>query len=235
MNASDNDSHDLAVVIGSNGGIGSAFVRALSTGGDEHVVSLSRHTAPPIDLTCESSIESAAKTLERDGRPVRLVIDATGVLTIGGRGPEKSLRDIDPERMAQAFAVNAIGPALLLKHFLPILPRTGRAVFATLSARVGSIEDNRLGGWIAYRASKAALNQIVRTAAVELRRRQPEAICVALHPGTVETRLSHGFARAGLDVQTPEQAATNLLGVIAKLRREDSGGFFDWKGAAVPW
>ncbi len=137
--------------------------------------------------------------------------------------------------MARAFAVNAIGPALLMKHFLPLLPRQGRSVFATLSARVGSIGDNRLGGWYSYRASKAALNQLMRTAAVELGRRQPAALCVALHPGTVATRLSAPFAKAGLDVQTAEQAADGLLQVIDSLRPGSSGGFFDHRGEAVPW
>ena len=137
--------------------------------------------------------------------------------------------------MAQAFAINAIGPALLFKHFLPLLPRNGKSVFATLSARVGSIGDNRLGGWFSYRASKAALNQIVRTAAVELGRSHREAICVALHPGTVDTRLTLPFRKAGLDVQSPDCAAERLLAAIDKLGPEHSGGFFDHRGSAVPW
>ncbi len=149
--------------------------------------------------------------------------------------PEKSWRDLDPAHMARAFAVNAIGPALLMKHFLPLLPRQGRSVFATLSARVGSIGDNRLGGWYSYRASKAALNQFVRTAAIELGRRQPGAICVALHPGTVSTPLSAPFVKAGLDVQTPEEAAARLLDTIEGLGPGSSGGFFDHRGNPVPW
>ena len=122
-----------------------------------------------------------------------------------------------------------------MKHFLPLLPREGRAVFATLSARVGSIKDNRLGGWHSYRASKAALNQIVRCAAIELARTRPDAICVALHPGTVDTGLSTGFAKAGLDVQTPEVAAERLLAVIDGLTADDSGGFRDHLGEPIPW
>lgn len=131
--------------------------------------------------------------------------------------------------------MNAIGPALLMKHFLPLLPRQGRSVFATLSARVGSIGDNRLGGWYGYRASKAALNQFVRTAAIELGRRQPAAICVALHPGTVATSLSAPFVKAGLDVQTTDQAAGRLIDVIDHLPPGSSGGFFDHRGDPVPW
>ena len=163
------------------------------------------------------------------------MIDATGFLHTDGFAPEKSWRDLDAIHMARAFAVNAIGPALLMKHFLPLLPRQGRSVFATLSARVGSIGDNQLGGWYSYRASKAALNQFVRTAAIELGRRQPAALCVALHPGTVATRLSAPFAKAGLDVRTAEEAADRLIDVIERLAPASTGGFFDYRGAPVPW
>jgi NAD(P)-dependent dehydrogenase (short-subunit alcohol dehydrogenase family) len=137
--------------------------------------------------------------------------------------------------MARAFAVNAIGPALLMKHFLPLLPRSGKCVFATLSARVGSIGDNRLGGWYSYRASKAALNQIVRTAAIELRRGRPDAICVALHPGTVATPLSARFAKSGLEVQSPDAAAMRILAVLDGLTAESSGDFFDQRAHSIPW
>ena len=166
---------------------------------------------------------------------MRLIIDASGILHGDGLSPEKSWRDLDATQMTRAFAVNAIGPALLMKHFLPLLPRQGRSVFATLSARVGSIGDNRLGGWYSYRASKAALNQFVRTAAIELGRRQPAALCVALHPGTVTTSLSAPFVKAGLDVQTPEQAAGRLIDVIDRLPSGSSGSFFDHRGDPVPW
>ena len=165
----------------------------------------------------------------------RLIIDATGVLQTDALKPEKSWRELDAAQMAQAFAINAIGPALLMKHFLPLLPREGSATFATLSARVGSIGDNRLGGWYSYRASKAALNQLLRTAAIELNRRSPHAICIALHPGTVDTGLSAAFAKNGLDVQTPELAAERLLEIIHQLTPGDSGGFFDYKGEMIVW
>jgi NAD(P)-dependent dehydrogenase (short-subunit alcohol dehydrogenase family) len=137
--------------------------------------------------------------------------------------------------MQRAFALNSIGPALLMKHLLPLLAREGRSVFATLSARVGSIGDNRLGGWYSYRAAKAALNQLVRTAAIELRRSRPEALCVAIHPGTVATALAAGYVKAGLEVQTPELAARRILDVLAALQARQSGGFFDHKGLPVPW
>lgn len=223
----------MAVVVGAGGGVGAALVAALAESG-HRVAGFGRDTVPPIDLLDEASIAAAAAHVAARGTSA-LVIDATGFLHDAKFKPERSWRDLDPAHIAHAFAVNATGPALLMKHFLPLLPRTGRSVFATLSARVGSIGDNRLGGWYAYRASKAALNQFMRTASIELRRRAPGAICVALHPGTVDTALSAPFARAGLDVRPPAQAAAELLGVIAALTPADNGGFLDHKGAAIPW
>lgn len=225
----------IAAIFGASGGIGAALAAACRKGGRfAEVVEAARGGPLRFDLGDEASIAAAAADLAARGE-IRLVIDATGVLTNDRTAPEKSWRQIDAAALAEAFAVNAIGPALLMKHLLPILPRQGRSVFATLSARVGSIGDNRLGGWYGYRASKAALNQIVRTAAVELARQRPEAICVALHPGTVDTGLSQPFARAGLTVQTPEAAAGHLLEVIEGLEAGQSGGFFDWRGEEVPW
>jgi NAD(P)-dependent dehydrogenase (short-subunit alcohol dehydrogenase family) len=163
------------------------------------------------------------------------VFDATGFLHGNGLSPEKALSAVTPDHLAHAFAVNTIGPALLMKHFLPLLPRQGKSVFASLSAKVGSIGDNQLGGWYSYRASKAALNQLVHTAAIELARRKPEAVCVALHPGTVDTGLSSDFAKSGLSVQQPADAAARLLSVIDRLTAADTGGFFDYRGDPLPW
>ena len=233
-----------AVVIGASGGVGRAICELLR--GDARyaqVLALGRSGNEAIDIaldiTDESSIESAAAQVSdataRSGAALRLVLDATGFLHGNGFEPEKSWRQLDAAHMAHAFAVNAIGPALLMKHFLPLLPRSGRAVFASLSAKVGSIGDNRLGGWYSYRASKAALNQLVHTAAIELARRQPQAICVALHPGTVATRLSQPFSKSGLEVQTPAQCAGRLLATIDGLSEADSGGFFNHRGEALPW
>lgn len=225
----------IPVVIGSTGGIGRALMAAL--GGDRRysqVLGFGRGSLPPLDLTDETSIEMAARTLGDLG-DLRLVIDATGVLSDERTSPEKALRSLDPEQMARSFAINAIGPALLMKHFLPLLPRDGRTIFATLSAKVGSIADNRLGGWYSYRASKAALNQIVRTAAIELARTHPDAICVAVHPGTVDTKLSRPFAKRGLDVLSTEQAARDLLAGLETLSPADSGGFIDRHGRAISW
>ena len=226
----------LAVIIGASGGIGAALLTRLEASGHfAKVIGLSRHSAPPLDLTDEASIKAAAKAIGQHDHPLRLVIDATGFLHGNGFMPEKSLRQLDPAHMAHAFAINTIGPALLMKHLLPLLPKEGKSVFTTLSARVGSIGDNRLGGWHSYRASKAALNQFVRCAAIELARSKPDAICVALHPGTVDTPLSTPFAKAGLDVRPPELAAKEIVEVIEGLQASDSGGFFDHKGLAIGW
>ena len=226
----------LAAVIGSSGAIGGALADRLEKSGRFlRVVRLGRTTVPPIDMTDETTIAAAAGQLAASPIPLRLVLDATGFLHDADFMPEKALRQIDPEHMARAFAVNAIGPALLMKHVLPRLPREGKSVFATLSARVGSISDNRLGGWYAYRASKAALNQLVRTAAIELARKNPQAVCVALHPGTVDSALSAPFARTGLEVRAPETAAADLLSVIDGLTPAQSGGLYDHHGKPVPF
>ncbi len=225
----------VAVVIGAKGGIGNALVDGLRAGGRyDNVIALSRSSQPPIDIADEASITAAAAHVGARG-DVRLVIIATGVLRAEGVSPEKSWRELDADALARSYAINTIGPALILKHFLPLLPRDGRSIVAALSARVGSIGDNRLGGWYGYRASKAALNQIIRTAAVELARGRPEAICVALHPGTVATPLSAPFMKAGLDIQTPDEAAARLMHVIDGLAPGDTGALFDHLGEAIPW
>lgn len=225
----------VAVVFGVGGGIGGAVWEALR-GADrfDAVLGFGRSTSPPVDLLDEASLERAAALMSEAGEP-RLVIDATGFLHDAVQGPEKSWRQLDPAKLARAFAINAIGPALIMKHVLPKLPRSGKSVFVTLSARVGSIGDNRLGGWYAYRASKAALNQLVRTASVELARQSPQALCLAYHPGTVATSLSRPFSAGGLEVHTPAAAAGNLLAVVDRLGPEANGGFFDWRGDSVPW
>ena len=159
---------------------------------------------------------------------------ATGALQIGDAAPEKTLRALDPDTMAAQFALNAIGPALVLKHALPLVPRDRRCVLAVLSARVGSIGDNRLGGWISYRAAKAAVNQILRTSAIEYGRLRKQAILVSLHPGTVETGLTGPYLNRHRSV-TPDEAAVNLLHVMDGLGLKDSGRFVDWAGKDVPW
>lgn len=233
-------------MFGANGGIGAALVRQLAASGQYAAVYAGARGAledPPasvhtfqFDLTDEASIAAAAAAIVC---PPALVIVATGVLHDSNRSiaPEKSWRALDGATMAQVLAINTIGPALIAKHLLPRLPRTGRAVFAALSARVGSIGDNRLGGWHAYRASKAALNMLVANFGIELARSHPQAIAAALHPGTVFSALSAPFRQSTPDnpLFTPEQAAGHLLGVIEGLTPADSGGLFAWDGQRLPW
>jgi NAD(P)-dependent dehydrogenase (short-subunit alcohol dehydrogenase family) len=223
-----------ALVIGAAGGIGAALNAALSARPDfDRVVGLSRSSAIPIDITDEASIAAAAAQFS--GAEIRLIIIATGLLAGQGISPEKSLRDINGDALARAFLINTIGPALVLKHFLPLLPRTGKSVCAAISARVGSISDNRLGGWYGYRAAKSALNQVMRTASVEIARSRPDAVCVALHPGTVATPLSAPFAKSGLDLQSPDEAAARLLSVIDRLAADNNGQFFDHLGVPIAY
>ncbi len=187
------------------------------------------------DLQDEVSIADACAAM---GGPLDMVLIATGRLTrADGTGPEKSYRALSADGMAELFAVNTIGPALIAKHALPLLRRDGRAVFAALSARVGSISDNRLGGWHAYRASKAALNMLVRNLALELARTHPQAVAVTLHPGTVDSALSAPFQRgvAAEKLFTPAFSAGALLGVLDGLTPADSGGLFAWDGAEIPF
>ena len=233
-------------IFGASGGIGAALGAALLDRSDGAVIyAAARHPPAPrpgliplaFDLLDEASIAAAAATIGAGG-PLDLVLVATGALVLpGGSGPEKSLRALDPAAMAQAFALNTIGPALIAKHLLPILARDRRAVFAALSARVGSITDNRLGGWHSYRASKAALNMVVRNCAIELGRSHPQAIAVTLHPGTVDTALSAPFQRgvAAQKLFTAGMSAGHLLAVIDCLTPADSGGLFAWDGARIAY
>ncbi len=218
-----------ALIIGASGGIGAAVARALSERG-VIVTGLSR-SGDGLDVTDEASVETALGAL--DG-PFDLIFVVTGALEIRGAAPEKTLQAVTAQAMADQFAVNCIGPALVLKHSRRLLPREGRSVFAALSARVGSIGDNRLGGWYSYRSAKAALNQMIHTSAIELRRSHRHAICVCLHPGTVATDFTAKYAARHATVPPPE-AARNLLAVIEGLRPDDSGQFFDWAGEPVAW
>ena len=225
-----------AIVFGASGGIGAALAAQLRSGDRfARIIGVTRSGERRFDLTEEATIQEAAAAIRESGLEPRLVIDATGVLQGEGCTAERTWGQLEPAAMLRALAINAVGPALLMKHVLPLLPASGKSVFATLSARVGSIGDNRLGGWYSYRASKAALNQIVRTAAVELRRKRPDAICVALHPGTVDTPLTAPFRKSGLEVQAPAAAARRLLSVLDRLGPSHSGAFIDQHGAPIPW
>lgn len=233
----------VASVFGSGGGIGAALTRALRDSPNvDHVFACSR-TAPDsddrvtglaFDLCDEESIRNAVEAMERKS-PFHAVFVATGILQNSGTGPEKRWKDLSAETLGNVFAVNTTGPALIAKHALDGLARGRKSVFCALSARVGSIEDNRLGGWHAYRASKAALNMILRSCSVELAHKNPDAICVAVHPGTVDTRLSRPFQRGVPEGQlfSPALAAEQILHVVDGLAPEDSGGFFAWDGTRI--
>ena len=234
-----------ACIFGASGGIGAALVAELAASGEFAAVYTgsrrpARANAANIvpfgyDLCDEATIAAAAADIASDA-PLDLVIVATGVLHRDGRfAPEKSLRAIDAAAMAEIYAINTIGPALIAKHFLPLLHRDRRALFAAVSAKVGSISDNRLGGWHSYRASKAALNMLVQNFAIELQRRNPQGIAVTLHPGTVDTALSKPFQGnlpAG-QMSDPAQCAVQLLQVLENLTPTDSGGLFAWDGTRL--
>ena len=220
---------ESALVIGASGGIGGALTSALRAQGV--VVNALSRRDDGLDVTDEDSVAAALEPLEG---PFDLIFVATGGLEIAGRGPEKTLRALSARALAAQFALNAIGPALVLAHAPRLMPRDRRAVFAALSARVGSIGDNRAGGWYGYRAAKAALNQLLHTAAIELARTHPRAVVAALHPGTVRTSLTADYLGRHPAVD-PEASAGNLLRVVSHLSHEQSGGFFDWAGKEIPW
>ena len=222
-----------ALVVGAGGALGAAFTHSLSAeplGASVHA--LGRHTEPSIDLTREASIEKAAALL-RQQAPFHLIVVATGVLHTQQLQPEKRLADLSMAAMEEVFRINTFGPALLLRHFAPLLDRQ-RSLMALLSARVGSIGDNRLGGWYSYRASKAALNMVVKTAAIELRRTHPGAVLAALHPGTVKSALSRPFRGDELG-REPQAAAEDMLNALDGLTPEDSGCFLAYDGQRLPW
>lgn len=217
-----------ALVIGASGGIGAALAAELEVRG--HAVTRLSRREDGLDVTEPASV---ARVMGGLSGPFDLVIVAVGVLALPEGGPEKALAAITAEAMAGVFAVNAIGPALILGHVVPLLAKDAPVTIAVLSARVGSIGDNAIGGWHSYRASKAALNQIVRGAAIELKRTHKRAVCVALHPGTVATSFTAAYP--GHSKVTPAEAAVHLLAVLDGLTPAETGRFYDWAGEVVPW
>lgn len=232
-----------AAIFGASGGIGRVLAEKLLAGGAKVYVGACSGQVPQgegavpftFDLEDEQSIAAAADLMRSE--PPDLAIVATGVLTLGDEGPERSFKKLDADFMARNFRLNAIGPALVAKHMLPLFDRKGRGVFAALSARVGSITDNRLGGWHSYRASKAALNMLIRNFAIETGRTHDKLIVCGLHPGTVDTALSEPFQGNIPDEQlfTPENSASHLLDVVHGLKPADSGKLFAWDGAEIPF
>ena len=222
-----------AVIIGARGGIGAAFADALDADVRyARLIRLHRESDPPVDILNEASLASAAIACA-DMQP-DLVIVATGLLHSGSKGPEKSLRELDPDWMMQNYRINAIGPAMVAKHFLPVMAKNAPICFAALSARVGSTSDNRLGGWHSYRASKAALNMLIRNLAIEWQRKNPHSVIVGLHPGTVETPLSAPFkGNPAHERFTPARAATDMLSVLQGLKPEQSGQIFAYDGTLI--
>lgn len=235
------------VVVGASGGIGAALTDLLVTDGRVgRMYALSRSPLPlvsdkqsahTIDITDESSVASAAETVGNQA-PLDLVIVATGILHRGKElSPEKRIGELDAQAMQDVYTINTIGPALVAKHFLPRVRRGHKTVFAAISARVGSIGDNRLGGWLSYRTSKSALNMVLKTLSVEQARRHPDCVVAALHPGTVDTALSRPFQRNVPEDRlfTPGQAAGYLLDVVNGLTPADTGGFFAWDGSRIEY
>ena len=218
-----------ALIIGASGGIGSALAQLCNERG--YAVSTLSRRDDGLDITNEDSIKAAAETTAGG---LDLIVIATGVLEVDGLRPEKTIQSMTAEKLITQFQINALGPALLLKHFTPKLTKTRRSVAMTLSARVGSIGDNHLGGWISYRTAKAALNQIIHTTAIELGRKNPNAICIAYHPGTVGTDLTKKYLKNRTFV-SPRDAAQDLLNVADNLSPRDTGEFLDWAGKKSVW
>ena len=223
-----------ALVIGSNGAIGSAFVDSFRANPNcTHVETVSRESVSGFDLLNEESIRIQA-LLSNSAGPFEIIIDATGALEIDGLGPEKSLMSINQDHLTNAFLVNAIGPALVIRHFSPLLAKRA-SIYAKLSARVGRINDNKKGGWYGYRASKAALNMLLQTAAIELQRKNMNIRVVALQPGTVRSRLSNPFVGTHTHLLEPQDSVSAMLEAMKHLSIKSGAHFIDFMGNEIPW
>ena len=244
-----------ALIVGATGGIGLGFVNSLLKDDFGKVYATYRHqeTAAELfalqnkyanrlvclnmDVTQESQVAEGVRQIGEEIDKLHLVINCVGVLHQGALQPEKSLKQIEPEHLLQYFKINSIGAIVLAKHLLPLLNHTDRSILATISAKIGSIGDNRLGGWYGYRASKAALNMLLRTAAIEYRRKSPRTVVAMLHPGTTDTRLSQPFQKnvPAEKLFSVERTVNQLLAVLENLTEDDSGQFFSWDGSRLPW
>ena len=229
--------NNLAIIIGNTGSIGSALMNELHKQNFKHVIGLGKSTNPRLDLLDESSIEQSANFIKEKNIPVSLIFDATGILheKNSNQMPEKTYKNINYNFMKKNFEINVMGPALIMKYFLPLLDQTNKSIFATLSAKVGSISDNRYGGWYSYRASKAALNQMIKTASIELKSKNKHAICLAIHPGTVTSKLSEPFQKSDLKIQSAEESAKHIFHILFNSQHEDSGSFLSWDGSKISW
>ncbi len=228
---------NIALVIGGTGSIGSAIINELKNQKFTNIISLGRSSNPPLDLLDESSIKKAADFIKNQPGSLCLLFDATGILHDEDENqmPEKTYKNIDLALMKKNFEMNVMAHAMIMKHFLPLLDKDQKSIFATLSAKVGSISDNRYGGWYSYRASKAALNQMINTASIELKMKNKNAVCVAIHPGTVTSKLSKPFQKDNLKIQSNKESAKNIVQVMTNLKINDSGLFFDWSGDIINW
>ncbi|MBE9179926.1 SDR family NAD(P)-dependent oxidoreductase [Oculatella sp. LEGE 06141] len=248
--------HANVLVVGASQGIGLEFVQQLLQADSVTTVYATYRTAASavrllelgdrypgqlhcleLDITNETQIANCATYLQTQAGQLHLIMNCVGLLHDGTLQPEKSIRQIDPDQLIRYFQINSIGAALLAKHLLPLLRHGDRSIFATLSAKLGSIGDNQLGGWYGYRASKAALNMLMRTVAIEFERKSPKTIVVTLHPGTTDTRLSQPFQMnvPPEKLFSVERTVTQLLAVMADLKDGDSGQFFSWNGDRLPW
>ncbi|MFT6496800.1 MAG: SDR family NAD(P)-dependent oxidoreductase [Alphaproteobacteria bacterium] len=242
-----NFNNDLNIaVIGSSGGIGNALVSAMeSTVNVKNIIHIARSNSKTstkqnclhIDLLDEETIINCSNKISEIYKDLDIIINASGFLHDNDHKPEKSYKMIDAAYLEKSFRVNTFGPFLLAKHFIPLLRKDRKSIFSCISARVGSIEDNQLGGWHSYRASKAALNMLLKNLSIELKYTNKHAICVGLHPGTVDTNLSKPFpkSRSHYNVFTPNESSQHLISVINKLEPKDSGNTYDWAGKRIPF
>ena len=226
---------NLAVIVGGTGAIGNAIANELEKLGFKEVLKIGTKTNPSIDFNDENTIIKTKEFIKNKNKPISILFDATGILHHDDSMPEKTLKSIDINFAKKNFLINSIGPALLIKHFVPLLDSENKSVFATLSAKVGSISDNGFGGWYSYRASKAALNQLIKTASIEMKVKNKQAIFLALHPGTVKSNLSQPFQKTNLKIQEPEESAKHLVKIINSVDQSQTGKFFNWDGSELPW